>query len=231
MDLKKQAARQALTLIANKNTVGLGAGSTIAYLVEFLVPELEKGLELKFVTSSSSTMELLQQNKFDVKAMEYSQEVDIYVDGCDQVDQHLNALKSGGGIHTHEKLLASMAKVFVLMGDELKYVSRFDEKFPLVIEVLPQGIHFVEKQIQKFFSGVKINRRSGDKKDGPVITANGNYLVDIWFEHWPELSEINPICKNIPGLVETSLFYRLAHKAIIATKEEVKIFESGSTRV
>lgn len=226
MDPKKQAAKHAIAFISNRSMVGLGAGSTIAYLVEFLMLEIERGLELKFVTSSASTLQLLLQNKLSIQPPEYVEEIDVYFDGCDQVDEQLNALKSGGGIHTHEKLLASMAQEFIVLADESKYVSRFNEKFPLVIEVLPQAIHFVPRQIQKIFNGVKILMRGGDKKDGPVVTVNGNYLVDIWFDRWPELLEINPLCKNIPGLVETSLFYRVAHKAVIANEEDAKIFES-----
>lgn len=226
MNLKKLAAEKAVTIIQNGSMVGLGAGSTIAYVVEFLKREIEgNGLEIKFVTSSASTLQLLLQNKFRVQPIEYAEELDIYFDGCDQVDKQLNALKSGGGIHTHEKLLATMAHEFVLLGDASKYITKFDEKFPLVIEILPQATQFVTAQIQKTFSGVRTVIRTCDKKDGPVITANGNYLADIWFSRWPGLSEINPVCKNITGIVETSLFYGLAHKAIIAAEDEIKVFE------
>ena len=79
-------------------------------------------------------------------------QIDIYFDGCDQFDNQLNALKSGGGIHTQEKLLASMAKQFVLVGDETKRVDSFDVKFPLVIEMLPQSLLYVPFKIEKLFS-------------------------------------------------------------------------------
>jgi ribose 5-phosphate isomerase A len=225
MDLKKAAAQKAITLITGKSIVGLGAGSTIAYLVEFLKPEIENGLLITFVSSSFSTLQLLLKCHFQVQPIASCKAIDIYFDGCDQVDKQLNALKSGGGIHTHEKLCASMAKEFVLIGDEAKYVATFDTRFPLVIEIIPEAYNFVAKQVDKVFPNVKSTYRTGDKKDGPVITANGNYLLDLWFRNWPELSTINPILKSITGVVETSLFYNMAHKAIIAGEGGVEVLK------
>ncbi|MBD0332622.1 MAG: ribose 5-phosphate isomerase A, partial [Chitinophagaceae bacterium] len=177
MDLKKEAAAQAVTLFREKTIVGLGAGSTIAYLVEFLRHEIENGLEVKFVTSSFSTNELLLKNKFTVLPTASLSKIDIYFDGCDQLDKELNALKSGGGIHTQEKLLASMADQFVLIGDETKLVDNFDNSFPVVIEVLPEAAAFVPAKILNLFPGASSSFRKSDKKDGYVITDNGNYLL------------------------------------------------------
>ncbi len=225
MNFKEQSAAKASTLVSKGDIVGLGAGSTIAYVVEFLKKEIENGLYVKFVTSSFTTKQLLLKEKLTVLPTETFNEIDIYFDGCDQFDKQLNALKSGGGIHTQEKLLASMAKQFVLVGDDSKLVDTFDTKYPLVLEVLPQANAFVPNKIAQLFTGVKSSMRMNDKKDGPVITENGNYLLDVYFESWPGLSEINPACKNIPGIVETSLFYKLAHKAIIAGEKGVAILE------
>ncbi len=221
MDLKKQAAEKAATLVQNKTVVGLGAGSTIAYLVEFLERAIHNGLEVLFVTSSFSTLQLLQKKKLPVNATSSLSEIDIYFDGCDQLDKELNALKSGGGIHTHEKLLASMAKQFVLIGDEAKLVETFDLKYPLVLEILPQAFQFVPFKMRQLFEGVKVSMRMNDKRDGPVITENGNYLLDMYFENWPEISAINSVLKSISGIVETSLFYGLANKAVIAGEKGV----------
>lgn len=226
MDLKKQAAQKAVTLVENKMIVGLGAGSTIAYLVEYLELLIRDGLDIRFVTSSFSTLLLLQKKRLTIYSTAYFEEIDIYFDGCDQLDRQLNALKSGGGIHTHEKLLASMAKQFVLIGDEAKLVQNFDLKYPIVLEVLPQSIAFVPYKIKQLFKGANPEMRMADKKDGPVITENGNFLIDVYFEKWPELSSINPIFKSVPGIVETSLFYGIANKAVVAGKKSVVILES-----
>lgn len=226
MDLKKEAAAKAITLIRDKTIVGLGAGSTIAYLVEFLKQEIENGLQIKFVTSSFSTRQLLLKNNFTVLQSASLSKIDIYFDGCDQLDKDLNALKSGGGIHTYEKLLASMADQFILIGDETKLVGNFDDRFPVVIEVLPEAAAFAPAKIQTLFPDSRSAFRISDKKDGHVITDNGNYLLDLWFKTWPDLATINPVLKTITGVVETSLFYRMAHKAIIAGTDGVKIQDS-----
>lgn len=225
MDLKKEAAKKAITLIRDKTIVGLGAGSTIAYAVEFLKKEIENGLQVNFVTSSFSTNKLLIKSNFNVLQSASLGKIDIYFDGCDQLDKDLNALKSGGGIHTHEKLLASMADEFVLMGDETKLVDHFDSRFPVVIEILPEATAYVPLKIESVFSDTKSSYRISDKKDGHVITDNGNYLLDLWFASWPDLATINPVLKTITGVVETSLFYKLARKAIIAGKDGVKVLE------
>lgn len=225
MDLKKQAAQKAATLVEDKTTVGVGAGSTIAYLVEFLEKAIKDGSDLTFVTSSFSTLQLLQTKMLNIKASSALKEIDIYFDGCDQLDKQLNALKSGGGIHTHEKLLASMAKQFVLIGDEAKLVDSFDLKYPVVLEILPQAAAFVPAKVNQLFEITRWLMRMNDKKDGPVITENGNYLIDVYLKKWPDLSSINPVLKSVSGIVETSLFYNMANKAIIAGEEGVVVLE------
>ena len=152
----------------------------------------------------------------------------MYIDGCDQLDKDLNALKSGGGIHTREKLFASMAREFVLVGDAAKYCEHFDTRFPLVIELLPEALAFVPVRIQSLFPGVRCEIRISDKRDGAIITDHGNYLLDVWFSSWPDLSKLNVMMKTIAGVVEISLFYGLAHKAILAGNDGVKILNKPS---
>jgi ribose 5-phosphate isomerase A len=221
MNLKQEAAKRAVTFINNHSAVGLGAGATMAYMVEFLSGE---ELTIQLYTSSAATKTLLQQKGFEVNDIAGASSLDLYFDGCDQFDKDLNALKSGGGIHTAEKLLASMAKEFVLVGDESKYAEQLDTTYPLVLEILPQAISFVIAKVQQLFSGVKTATRH-DVNNKVVITENGNYLADAWFPKWPELSQLNPILKTITGIVETSLFYNMACKAIIAGSEGVRILE------
>jgi ribose 5-phosphate isomerase A len=226
-NFKKEAAEKAATLIGDKTVVGLGAGSSIGYLLQYLKLQIENGLSIQFVTSSFSTRQLLLKNKFVVQSIADVKSIDIYFDGCDQLDNELNALKSGGGIHTHEKLLASMANEFVLIGDESKLVENFDDHFPVVIELLPQAVSYIPGCIENIFPDSKSAYRISEKSDGYVITENGNYLLDVWFGKWPDLSTINPLLKSITGIVETSLFYNLVDKAIIAGKEGIKVFEKA----
>lgn len=229
-DLKKEAAKEAITLVADEAIVGLGAGSSIGYLLQLLRLQIENGLGIQIVTSSFSTRQLLLKNKFAVQSIAAFKSIDIYFDGCDQLDNELNALKSGGGIHTQEKLLASMANEFVLIGDESKLVENFDDRFPVVIELLPQAVCYIPGCIENLFPHSRSAYRISEKSDGHLITENGNYLLDVWFGKWPDLSTINPLLKSITGIVETSLFYNLANKAIIAGKEGIKILEKNKIK-
>lgn len=227
MNFKQEAAAKAITFIKDDSIVGLGAGSTIAYIVDYLKTKINAGLSIQLVSSSFTTRQLLLKENLTVLPIEFCKEIDIYFDGCDQFDKQLNALKSGGGIHTQEKLLASMAGQFILVGDASKLVDTFDTKYPLVIEILSQSATFVPYKIQTLFPGAKMQMRINDKKDGAVITENGNYLLDVYFELWPALSSINQTFKNIAGVVETSLFYGMAHKAIIAGANGVMVLDKN----
>jgi ribose 5-phosphate isomerase A len=226
MDLKQEAARKAAGMVTEGAIVGLGAGSTIAYLVKFLKQRVENGMAFQFVTSSFSTLQLLELNQLPVRSAASLCRIDLYFDGCDQLDRQLNALKSGGGIHTQEKLLASMAGKFVLIGDISKMVEKFDVRYPLVLEILPQAAAYIPARIAEHFPGSNPVMRINNKIDGPVITINGNYLLDVFFNDWPGLTDLNTNLKNIAGIVETSLFYRQAEAAILAGDEGVVVFET-----
>lgn len=222
-DLKQVAAKAALDFIKPGQTIGLGAGSTIAHLVNYLKESAPLHHSITTVTSSFNTQQLLQEHGFNSKQIGEVSQLDLYFDGCDQFDHQLNALKSGGGIHTREKLLAAMADKFILIGDGSKYVTQLYTTFPVVIEVIPEAVPFVMKQLKKIFSLANPVIRLSNKKDGAVITENGNLLIDIWFRSFPPLDSLNHRLKEIPGILETSLFYNMAHAAIIAGKKGVEI--------
>lgn len=228
MDLKKLAAQKAVELIQPNSVIGLGAGSTMAHMVVFLQQAVQNGLAVAAATPSFNTRQLLLQSGITLLNTADLTNIDIYFDGCDQFDQNLTALKSGGGIHTQEKLLACMARQFVLVGDETKYSETLQTKYPLVIEVLPQACKYIEQVVQAALPVAKMLLRMGDKRDGPVVTENGNYLFDLWLDAWPPLATINPALKAITGIVETSLFYNIASKAIIAGEGGVLVLEKGS---
>ncbi|RBL88898.1 ribose 5-phosphate isomerase A [Chitinophaga flava] len=221
IDFKLEAAKEALKYIREGDTVGLGAGSTIAHLVRLIgeMPALKQGVTV--VTSSFNTRQLLLEQGFWVTDTALLSTLDIYFDGCDQFDRELNALKSGGGIHTQEKLLAAMAQRFILIGDGSKYVDRLLVTVPVVIELIPASLLLVQRELQRLYPDARPQLRISNKKDGAVITENGNLLIDIWFAAFPPVAEINPQLKAIPGVLETSLFYQMAQEAIIAGKNGV----------
>lgn len=215
MDTKAALAGKVLKLIETTRVVGLGASSVMPSIIDHLLSAINDGLQVQLLTASFLTQELLLEKGLPVCPIQNFDRIDLYVDGCDQFDKHLNAVKSGGGIHTREKLLASMAKQFVLLGDETKYTDQFNNKFPLVVEVLPEAFRYVSTKLKTQFHGCDIAVRISDKKIGAAVTDNGNYLLDCRFAEWPDASLIQAAVKAITGVVETSLFYQLAHFALM----------------
>ena len=223
-DLKMQAAKAALKLIEPGMTVGLGAGATMVHMVNLLKEEEELFGSVKLVTSSFTTRRLLLSGGFSVVEAGWLSGIDIYFDGCDQFDWRLTALKSGGGVFVSEKVLAAMAGSFVLVGDISKKVDRLDGRFPLVVEVLPEALEYVSFCMKKFFSPVKSELRMGAPgKDGAIVTERGNFLIDNWFGVFPEPAMLNDRVGAIPGILEHSLFFNMAQRAVIAGPGGVEI--------
>jgi ribose 5-phosphate isomerase A len=225
MNIKMELAKTAFSLIKNKQVIGLGASSTMPFIIDRLAPAIQQGLQIQLLTSSFVTQELLLEKGLRTGIPQDYDSIDIYFDGCDQFDKELNAVKSGGGIHTQEKILASMARQFVLLGDQTKYTDSFDIKFPLVLEVLPATFRYVQKKLKNQFPGTQTAVRISDKKIGPAITGNGNYLVDCWFTQWPQPATIDETVKKITGVVETSLFYQLAQLALMPVEDKIIVIE------
>lgn len=223
-DLRQQAALEAARLIRPGSIVGLGGGSTIAHLIAALKQDPALVGSLRTVASSYTTRQRLLQEGFVVLESGWISRVDWYFDGCDQFDRRLNALKSGGGIHTSEKILAAMADQFILLGDHTKRVERLDATYPLVVEVVPEALGYVSDRLKQFFKPVRSELRLSDKKDGPVVTERGNLLIDNWFEAFPEPALLNERVISIPGILEHSLFFNMAHRAVTAGPGGIQIY-------
>ncbi|MDN5287910.1 MAG: Ribose-5-phosphate isomerase [Mucilaginibacter sp.] len=225
-DYKLEAAKAAFKFIKAGQTIGLGAGTTVFHLVDMISQNADLARSVVLVSSSFKTNAYLLQHDLNVKTSAMIKHLDIYFDGCDQFDQELNALKSGGGIHTSEKILASMAQEFILMGDDAKFTPKLDHTYPLVVEVLPQALQIVLDRLTSAYPDAVIKLRMSNQKDGAVISENGNLLADIQFTSLPELQQLNIQVKMIPGIVEHSLFYKMATKAVIAGENGVRVIES-----
>ena len=223
-NFKQQAAREAAKLVQSGNIIGLGAGSTMEHLISAIKEQPHLVTAIKTASSSFATRQRLLQDGFTVLDSGWIAHLDCYFDGCDQFDRRLNALKSGGGVHAAEKVLAAMAGQFVLVGDDAKRVDRFDAKYPLVIEVIPEALAYVSDRVKKFFSPSRCELRLSDKKDGAVITERGNFLIDLWFEVFPEPGILNERVLAIPGILDHSLFYNMSHRAITAGPEGIQIY-------
>jgi ribose 5-phosphate isomerase A len=223
--MKTALAKKAFSLIKNNQVVGLGLSSTMPFIIDCLAAGMAQGLQVQLLTSSFVTRDLLLEKGIRTGNTQDYAGIDIYFDGCDQFDKALNAVKSGAGIHTQEKILASMARQFVLLGDQAKYTDVFDIKFPLLLEVLPEAFRYVQEKIKALFPGTKTVLRHINNKTGPAITGNGNYLIECWFSQWPSPAFIHDTAKQITGIVETSLFHRLATLALMPVDDRIVVVE------
>ncbi|RYY57465.1 MAG: ribose 5-phosphate isomerase A [Chitinophagaceae bacterium] len=212
-EFKKTAALEGIKLIKPGMSIGLGAGATIAYLVEALAADSELARSLTLLSSSAETRSLLEESGFEVKSPGSFHQIDLYFDGCDQVDRHLDAFKSGAGIHTDEKILATMATEFVILVDSGKLVDQLDATYPLVIEFIPESREKLLKDIREMLSPQTITIRS--EGDEPKKTSRNNLLADIKFHTLPALHELNAV-KQKTGVIEHSLFFRIATRVIAA---------------
>lgn len=214
-DLKRNCAKEALKYIKNNTIIGLGGGSTISYLIDYI--KEDKNLNVKVVTPSTKTKMLCINKGLDVLHTCSVDEVSVAFDGCDEVDENLNALKSGGGIHTKEKLIANMANDYILLIDESKFVETLTFKQPVVLEVLEDSLKYVEKEVIKL--GGRPTIRTSSAKDGFTITENGNLLIDVKFECITDICGLENNLKNICGVIDTSLFVNVVSKVLITSKD------------
>lgn len=223
-DYKQQAAQEAAKLIKPHSTIGLGAGSTMIHLVNALKQSPGLAQTLTVASSSFVTRQFLLQQDFRVSESGWLSRLDYYFDGCDQFDWRLTALKSGGGVHAAEKVLAAMADQFILVGDSGKRADRLTNTYPLVVEVIPEALAYVTDRLKRFFNPTRSELRLSDKKDGAVITERGNYLIDNWFDTFPEPGILNDRVTALPGVLEHSLFFNMAHKAITAGPDGIVVY-------
>lgn len=223
MESNISIAALAIEMIRDGMAVGFGGGSTIATLIKPMAARIKKGLRLELYTSSDATRLLLLGEGMTIHDQGQAKRLDIYFDGCDQLDRNLNALKSGGGIHTQEKILAAMSDQFILVAEEKKCVDKFDKRLPLVIELLRDSSHYVPPKIERHFPDCRANFRM--KNEDVFRTINGNFLLEVWFATWPPLEGLNEWLKSLPGVIETSLFYSMADAAIIGTPDGARIIK------
>lgn len=200
--------------------IGVGTGSTAFYLVHHLGHAFRAGTlkDIVCVPSSFSARTLIVEAGLPLSDLERTPELDLCIDGADEVDPRLSCIKGGGGCLTQEKIVQSAAKKFVVIADHRKASEKLGRLFPrLPIEVIPFAYRPVQLRIQRELGG-KAELRMASKKAGPVITDSGNYLLDWTFPQEGEGAEdwarLHSSLKAIPGVVETGLFVGVTHQAM-----------------
>lgn len=215
-ELKKLVGRAAAGLVSDGMTCGIGTGSTVAFFVEELGRRVEEeGLHLVGVPTSFQSKILCRQFGIALADAQEFYSLDLVVDGADEVDPELNLIKGGGGAQTAEKIIASMGREFVVIVDESKIVNRLGSTFPVPIEIIPAALTVVSAVIRSL--GGEARLRMGQKKDGPVITDNGQFILDAKFDPQADLRRIDTELHRTPGVVETGLFFDMATKALVGS--------------
>ncbi len=192
---KRDSAKAAMELIEPGTTLGVGTGSTVNYLIEML-PEIRDKID-RVVSSSEASTALLEENGFEVSSLNEVGDYDLYIDGADESNKHLQLIKGGGGALTREKVLAAAARRFVCIVDDTKLVGMLGS-FPLPIEVLPMARELVSRRMLKM-RGQPIWREG-------FITDNGNHILDVHDLQISNPLEMEARINRIPGVVTVGIF-------------------------
>jgi len=205
-DAKKVAGEAAAGLVKSGMVVGLGTGSTVAWTIRRLGERIkEEGLDFLGVPTSFQAESLAIECGIRLTTLNQHPVLDLAIDGADQVDSRLYVIKGGGAAHTREKVVACSARRFVVVADESKYVKQLTH--PVPVEALPFALRLVERKLREM--GGKPVLRLGKMKDGPVITDNGNFVLDVHFGRIEKPVELGAKMSRIPGLVEHGIFDNL----------------------
>jgi ribose 5-phosphate isomerase A len=218
-DLKLKVAKEAVKLVKDGMVIGLGTGSTAALFIRELGNRIrEEELTVFGIPTSFEAKMLAMQYEIPLVTLD-EYDVDIAFDGADEVEEKtLFLIKGGGGCHTQEKIVDYNADEFVVLVDESKLVKKLGEKSPIPVEVIPSAYRVVMRALSNMGGEAVI--RLGDRKRGPVITDNGNMIIDV-FMNIDDAIELEKEINNIPGVVENGIFTRV-DKVLVGTKKGVK---------
>lgn len=222
---KKNAALEAVKHVKDDFVVGLGSGSTVAYAIEEIGNKIRcEKLHVLGVPTSYQAFMLAIKNGIPITTLEEHPMLDLTIDGADQIDDELNLIKGMGGALTREKIVASASKKLVIVADENKKVTILGEKnHPVPIDVLPFSAQLVMLKIREI--GGKPILREGKGKVGPVITDNGNVIIDSNFGLIHKPAELELKLKSISGVVETGLFTKIADVVYIGKPDSTEKIE------
>jgi len=223
--LKKLVAKEALRYIDDDMIIGLGTGSTTAYFIQMLGKKLmtEELEEVYGIPTSHQSRLLALESGIPVVTLDEVDAIDIAVDGADEVDPHLNLIKGRGAALTMEKIIEYRAGTFIVLVGESKLVEYLGQKMPVPIEVIPAAWRAIKEELEVFNATADL--RMGVKKDGPVITDNGNFILDAKFIKIEDPLDMEIELNNIPGVVENGIFADIADIVLVGTKEGVKKLE------
>jgi ribose 5-phosphate isomerase A len=214
VEAKKAAAELAITEIQDGMIVGLGTGSTAYWAIQGLGARVQNGLRIQAVATSEASEKLAKELGIPLIPFADISEIDVTIDGADEVDPDWHLIKGGGGALLREKIVAFSSKKLIIVVDESKVVAQLGA-FPLPVEVVKFGYELTIRKLRALGCEPKV--RVADNQ--PFVTDNGNCIIDCQFASIPSPAELHQAINGIPGVVENGLFIGMARKVIVGYKD------------
>ena len=218
--MKKAVADVAVKEIESGMVVGLGSGSTAALMIKSLAKSIHSGRlkNIKGVPTSFQSEVLALELGIQLIDLVSVNQIDLAIDGADEVDPGYQLIKGGGACHVREKLVAAKADKLLIVVDQTKLVNNLNEVFPLPVEVIPSAWKQVKDTLTNM--GATCELRMASKKAGPIVTDQGNLILDVLFKGGiNNPKKIESDLNNIPGVLENGLFVDLTHKVLVGKIE------------
>jgi len=223
-EFKKLAAEKAVEEIQSGMVIGLGSGSTFYYALQKIGKLIKTGelQNIVAIPSSKNTEKIARDLNIPLITFKEKQEIDVTIDGADEVDKYLNLIKGGGAAHLREKVIAQASKRLIIVVDESKLSEKLGTNWAVPVEVL-QFAYPLEKKFLESINGKPVLRifQSGE----PIITDEGNFILDTNFGVIQNPFELAEKLENRAGIIEHGIFLKLTSKVIVAGKNGIKILE------
>ncbi|XEC96627.1 ribose-5-phosphate isomerase RpiA [Paenibacillus tarimensis] len=214
VESKRIAAETAVDYIIDGMIVGLGTGSTAYWAIQKIGKRVKDGLNIRAIATSDNSEKMAKELGIELVPFSEIDEVDITIDGADEVDLEMNMIKGGGGALLREKIVAGTSKQLIIIVDESKLVKRLG-KFPLPVEVVKFGYEVTMKKLNKL--GCAPGLRILDSR--PYVTDNGNYIIDCVFGNIDDPKKIHNEINGVTGVVDNGLFINMAKKVIVGYQD------------
>ena len=213
-ELKRLAGERAVDRICEGMVVGLGTGSTVYYAIRRLGERVQAGLKVRCIPTSGETEKLAKEHRIPLIGFHQVEQLDLAIDGADEVDPGCNLIKGGGGALLREKLVASTSRRVIITVDETKLVERLGTS-PLPVEVIPFGWQATLRRLEGLGCRAALREQGGK----PFLTDNGNYIIDCRFGEITDPAQLEQAIDLIPGVAECGLFIGLADEIIVGWRD------------
>ncbi len=228
------AAKRSVQYIEDGMKVGLGTGSTAAWMVKCLGERVrEEGLKIKAVPTSTRTADLAREVGIEVVTLDQARWLDLTIDGTDEFDANLNLIKGGGGAHLQEKVVATASDQMIVIADAAKSVETLGA-FPLPVEVLAFGGLTTKALIEESLVSMDVLGREVTQRmngDVPFISDEGNHILDLHLKRIGDARQLSLVLNQIPGVVENGLFIDICDVVVIGYgdgKVELRDLNAGT---